>query len=54
MKTIFYKSVYFQAIPVSVTVFPLQMAKSSILWNPVIFVIMNPMVSISAFLRFTT
>ena len=36
-----------QAIPTSLTVFPLQMSKSSILWNPIIFVLMNPMVKSS-------
>ena len=34
----------YQDIPLSFTVLPLQFAKSSILWNPVIYVIMNPMV----------
>merc|ERR1719282_796179 len=29
------------AIPVLITVLPLQMAKSSVLWNPIIYVIMN-------------
>ncbi|XP_023346171.1 blue-sensitive opsin, partial [Eurytemora carolleeae] len=33
---------YSKSIPVPVTVFPLQMAKSSTLWNPLIFFILNP------------
>ena len=34
----------YKVIPITFTVFPLQFAKSSILWNPVIYVIMNPIV----------
>ena len=34
----------YQVIPITLTVFPLQFAKSSIIWNPVIYVVMNPMV----------
>ena len=34
------------AIPVLITVLPLQMAKSSVLWNPIIYVIMNKQVKV--------
>jgi hypothetical protein len=33
-----------ESIPLSFTVIPLQFAKTSILWNAMILVIMNPMV----------
>ena len=31
-------------VPLILTVLPLQLAKSAVIWNPVIYVIMNPMV----------
>ena len=37
---------HFQNYPLYLTVFALQFAKSSILWNPVIFVLLNKTVSI--------
>ena len=36
----------FQNIPLPTTVLPLQFAKSAIVWNPVIYLVMNPMVVI--------
>ena len=37
---------FLQSIPLSTTVLPLQFAKSAIVWNPVIYLVMNPMVNI--------
>ena len=34
-----------QSVPLSLTVFPVMLAKSSILWNPVIYICMNKTVS---------
>jgi hypothetical protein len=34
----------FQRVPVYMTVFPLHLAKSATLWNPTIFVLLNPVV----------
>ena len=34
----------YQDIPLILTVLPLQLCKTVIVWNPVIFVLMNPMV----------
>ena len=39
------RSYMFQTVPLYMTVFPLQFAKSSILWNPIIYVVMNQTVS---------
>ena len=36
---------FLQSIPLSTTVLPLQFAKSAIVWNPVIYLVMNPMVN---------
>ena len=41
-----YTDIHFQNYPLYLTVFALQFAKSSILWNPVIFVLLNKTVSI--------
>ena len=38
---------FLQSIPLSTTVLPLQFAKSAIVWNPVIYLVMNPMVNIN-------
>ena len=38
-----------QDIPLILTVLPLQLCKTVIVWNPVIFVLMNPMVQFSIF-----
>ena len=35
----------FQMVPLYMTVFPVQFAKSSILWNPIIYICMNRSVS---------
>ena len=43
---IMYPNISFQNYPLYLTVFALQFAKSSILWNPVIFVLLNKTVSI--------
>ena len=40
------KNLFAQSIPLVTTVLPLQFAKSAILWNPVIFLVINPMVII--------
>ena len=37
---------FLQSIPLSTTVLPLQFAKSAIVWNPVIYLFMSPMVNI--------
>ena len=39
----------YQDIPLILTVLPLQLCKTVIVWNPVIFVLMNPMVQFSIF-----
>ena len=35
-----------QDVPLILTILPLQLCKTVIVWNPVIFVIMNPMVKL--------
>ena len=37
----------FQYVPLYMTVFPVQFAKLSILWNPVIYICMNKSVSVN-------
>ena len=36
----------FQDVPLPMTVFPVQLAKSSIMWNPIIYICMNKSVSV--------
>ena len=35
------------SIPLNFTVLPLQLAKSAVLWNPLIYIVMNPTVEIN-------
>ena len=42
-----------QDVPLILTILPLQLCKTVIVWNPVIFVIMNPMVKFFFFTIFS-
>ena len=40
------------SVPLLLTVFPLQMAKTSVLWNPLIYLCMNTSVMVKSFKSF--